>query len=122
MRYELTTGVERRRRWSDEQKLEILREVRANGAGVAAVARRHDITRQHIYQWRRELRRKGLLELEQAVLLPVEVADGHANHAHSGFSFDARIEIALGNGRMVRADANTPDAVWMRLIRIAEAA
>jgi transposase len=34
-------------------------EAAANGAPVADVARRHDITRQHIYQWRRELRDKG---------------------------------------------------------------
>ena len=60
MRHEVIIGVERRRRWSDDQKLSILMEVGVDGVTVAEVARRHDLTRQHIYQWRRELRRKGV--------------------------------------------------------------
>lgn len=54
-------GVERRRRWPDEVKLSILAEVGIDGWTVTDVARRHDVTRQHLYQWRRELRLKGLL-------------------------------------------------------------
>ena len=53
-------GVERRRRWPDAVKLSILAEVNLNGWSLADVARRHDLTRQHIYQWRREMRAKGL--------------------------------------------------------------
>ncbi|WP_417267618.1 transposase [Celeribacter baekdonensis] len=60
MRHEVVVGVERRRRWRDDEKQAILEEVGVNGATATAVARRHDITRQHIYQWRRALRRKGL--------------------------------------------------------------
>ena len=56
MRHEVIIDVERRRFWSDEQKLSILSEVGVGGATVADVARRHAITRQHIYQWRRQLR------------------------------------------------------------------
>ncbi|WP_367177061.1 transposase, partial [Donghicola sp.] len=52
MRQEVIIGVERRRRWRDEEKLAILDEVGVNGATVSDVARAHDITRQHIYQWR----------------------------------------------------------------------
>ena len=59
MRHEVIVGVERRRRWRDDEKQAILEEVGVNGATVTDVARRHDITRQHIYQWRRALRRKG---------------------------------------------------------------
>jgi transposase-like protein len=54
-------GVERRRRWPDAVKLSILAEVNTVGWSLADVARRHDVTRQHIYQWRRESRAKGLL-------------------------------------------------------------
>jgi transposase len=54
-------GVERRRRWPDAVKLSILAEVGVDGWTVTDVARRHDVTRQHLYQWRRELRLKGLL-------------------------------------------------------------
>ena len=52
MRHEVIIGVERRRRWRDEEKQAILSEVGVNGASVAQVDRAHDITRQHIYQWR----------------------------------------------------------------------
>ncbi|RDD60130.1 transposase, partial [Ferruginivarius sediminum] len=45
MRQEILTGVERRRRWSDEQMLAIVGEVGANGARVADIARRHDLNR-----------------------------------------------------------------------------
>ncbi|WP_430522463.1 transposase [Marinovum algicola] len=38
-------GVERRRRWSEEEKLEILLEVGVGGATVTQVAQRHEITR-----------------------------------------------------------------------------
>ena len=62
MRQEVIIGVERRRRWRDEEKLAILDEVGVNGASVSDVARAHDITRQHIYQWRQEMKKKGLLE------------------------------------------------------------
>ncbi len=48
MRHEVIVGVERRRHWSDEEKLSILREVGIGGATVSDVARRHDLTRQHI--------------------------------------------------------------------------
>ncbi|UVF18404.1 transposase [Microvirga terrae] len=57
MRQEILTGVERRRRWSQEDKHRILSEMGVEGASVSDVARRHDVTRQHLYQWRRELRR-----------------------------------------------------------------
>jgi transposase len=46
-------GVERRRRWTDEVKISILREAGQSGWSMMDVARRHDLTRQHIYRWRR---------------------------------------------------------------------
>src|SRR6056297_1482839 len=67
-------GVERRRRWSDEEKLEIVSSVGVAGATVTRVAQRNDITRQQIYAWRHELKKKGLWSPEQgAVFLPVDV-------------------------------------------------
>ena len=35
--------------------------VGVRGATVTQVAHRHDVTRQQIYGWRRELKKKGLL-------------------------------------------------------------
>ncbi|MDB5737912.1 MAG: transposase family protein [Sphingomonas bacterium] len=50
------SGPERRRRWSDEERLEILNEAFAPGACVAEVARRRDVSTALIYTWRRKLR------------------------------------------------------------------
>ena len=61
-------GLERRRRWSDDEKLAIVLSVGVNGATVSQVAQRHEIRRQQIYAWRYELRRKGLLTPDDAPL------------------------------------------------------
>ena len=50
------SGPERRRRWSNEERLRILSEAFAPGACVAEVCRRHDISSALIYTWRRKLR------------------------------------------------------------------
>lgn len=119
MRQEILTGIERRRRWSDDEKLGILGEVGVDGLRVADVARRHDITRQHIYQWRREFRHRGLLETAGAVLVPVELAaDGEQCVAGD----NERVEIVLGNGRSLRVAASVGEGTLVRLIRILEAA
>lgn len=60
MRHVEILGRERRRRWSDAGKVAMLERVGVDGRTVANVAREADLTRQHIYQWRKELRRKGL--------------------------------------------------------------
>ncbi|WP_262270454.1 IS66-like element accessory protein TnpA [Microvirga yunnanensis] len=118
--------MERRRRWSQEDKRRILSEVGVEGASVSDVARRHDVTRQHLYQWRRELRRKHLTAGEHSTLVPVEVSDDlTAAAALPATGRDAdhqRIEIILGNGRILRASTGLSDAVLMRLIRLTEAA
>ncbi|CDX42689.1 hypothetical protein MPLSOD_410062 [Mesorhizobium sp. SOD10] len=67
MRVEIL-GAERRRRWGDRKKLDIVMSVGIDGATVTEVAERHDVTRQQIYTWRRELRRKRLLLPWRAVV------------------------------------------------------
>jgi len=124
MRQEILTGMERRRRWSTEEKLQILSEVGVEGATVSDVARRHAITRQHLYQWRREMRDKRMVPGEEAQFLPLELA---ATPPHSGTcracpANDRPVEIGLRNGRMVRAAADLPENLLMRAIRIAESA
>lgn len=42
-------GIERRRRWSDQDKLLVVSSVGIDGATVTQVAQRNDITRQQIY-------------------------------------------------------------------------
>lgn len=53
---EVLAGVERRRRWSNEQKQAIVTAAFASGAVVRDVARQADVTSSLIYRWRRDLR------------------------------------------------------------------
>ena len=121
MRQEVIVGVERRRRWSDEQKLSILMEVGVDGATVAEVTRRHDLTRQHIYQWRRELRRTGLWAYSgETVFLALDTpANGIAVEARSPCD-DTTVDIVLRNGRELRCRGGIGDADLARLIRLVE--
>jgi len=58
-RFEVFTGRGRRRDWSDEQKAQIVAESYEPGVTVCAVARRHGLTSQQLFTWRR-LARKPL--------------------------------------------------------------
>jgi transposase len=124
---EVFTGPERRRRWGDEQKLTILAEVGVQGATVADIARRHDITRQHIYQWRREMRQKGRFEATGAVFLPVEIETPAADRTAEDRGDLSKgacgiAEIRLPNGRHLRVAADLEPAVLTGLIQTVEAA
>jgi transposase len=55
-RIELITGAERRRKWSAEEKSEIVAESLAEGAVVSEVARRHGLSPQQLFGWRARLR------------------------------------------------------------------
>lgn len=65
------SGPERRRRWSDQERLQILTEAFSPGACVAQVCRRYDISSALIYTWRRKLREAGTQALPDAVPGPV---------------------------------------------------
>jgi len=104
MRVEIL-GEERRRRWGDEKKLEVVMSVGLDGATVTEVAQRHDVTRQQIYTWRRELRKKGLL-LPSAgpVFLPLDmsVAQGTPDTSKDAERPSRMIELQLCRGRSLR--------------------
>ena len=50
------TGVGRRRTWRDEDKARIVAEISTSGDSVCAVARRHGLSPQQLFGWRRQLR------------------------------------------------------------------
>jgi transposase len=52
-RLEVFTGAGRRRSWTAEEKAGIVAESYADGATVSAVARRHALTPQQLFAWRR---------------------------------------------------------------------
>ena len=58
-RLEVFTGAGRRRSWTAEQKAEILAESHDSGEKVSAVARRHGLTPQQLFGWRREAGRRA---------------------------------------------------------------
>ena len=58
-RFEVFTGSGRRREWGDERKAQIVAESYEPGVTVCAVARRHGLTPQQLFTWRR-LARKPL--------------------------------------------------------------
>ena len=55
-RVEVITGVERRRKWSQDEKLAVVVESLAEGAVVSEVARRHGLSPQQLFGWRAKLR------------------------------------------------------------------
>jgi transposase len=55
-RLEVFTGAGRRRTWRDQDKARIVTEIATSGDSVCAVARRHGLSPQQLFGWRRELR------------------------------------------------------------------
>ena len=116
-------GVERRRRWSEDEKLEILSEVGVGGASVTQVAQRHELTRSQIYGWRRDLKKKGLWSPDRgAVFLPVDFGEARTPVSAPAPGRPAMVELRLSNGRCLRFDSDMDREALTRLIRAVEAA
>ncbi len=95
---QVISGIERRRRFSEEQKRAIVEAAFAPGSTVSEVARREDIHNTLIYKWRRDLPGgdKGFA--------PVVVRTDQEIPSHGL----AVIEVALGNGTQLRIPSTTP--------------
>ena len=74
-RLEIFTGGGRRRKWSEEDKARIVAEIVASGDSVCAVARRHGLSPQQLFGWRRQLRESaaGHSEAEELQFVPAVV-------------------------------------------------
>jgi transposase len=123
---EISTGVERRRRWRLEEKLRIVAEAEAPGACFAEVARRHDVSRGLLWNWRRQVRTGALGPAEAAAFLPVRIMPEQAaptvavaaavpprQQAAGG---DTTIEIALPDGTTVRVGRDVGAAALRRVL------
>jgi transposase len=130
-RLEVITGTGRRRRFSDSYKARIVEETFAPGAVVSAVARRHGLTPQQLFSWRRQAREAASAEADsgapmfvpavmeapavearrQVVPLPRNGKRQRASKAEGEFGIIAveigGITIRIGRG----ADADTVAAV-----------
>jgi transposase len=124
MRAEVLVGPERRRRWSVEEKLRIVREAAAPGARVADVARRRDVSRAQVYQWRAAAREGRLSEPGDEVggFVPVEVAAMPATPGPDGVETGQPVEIGLADGRSLKVWSSLPTATLRRLFRAVEGA
>ncbi len=105
-RVEVITGVERRRDWTDEQKLSIIAESCQDGAVISDVARRHGLRPQQLFNWRNEFRkRKTGFVFGAPAFAPVMIADDRpatqAAKAEAPVAEAPLIEIVLG-GATVR--------------------
>jgi transposase len=115
-------GVERRRRWPDAAKLSILAEVGVDGWTVTDVARRHDVTRQHLYQWRRELRLKGLWAAGTSErFVAVEVLPAPVDCRPTVAGTPPEMTIILSNGRQLRCRETIGEQALGPLLRLLEA-
>ncbi|MGR4932814.1 IS66-like element accessory protein TnpA [Bradyrhizobium sp. CAR08] len=74
-RLEVFTGAGRRRKWSDEDKVRIVAEIVASGDSVCSVARRHGLSPQQLFGWRRQLREGagGHSEADEVQFVPAVV-------------------------------------------------
>ncbi|HTM82798.1 IS66-like element accessory protein TnpA [Asticcacaulis sp.] len=123
-RMEIITGGERRRRWSDEEKYQVLAEADAFGVKISEVARRYDILPQQIRRWRKEL-----LEPKAPVpvtsFVPVSLTDGASTdvlHTARTPKRSATVEIALRNGRVLKVPADLERSSLASLIACVEVA
>jgi transposase len=125
--------AETRRCWSDAEKDAVVAEAERPGVNISALARRHGIKPSLLFRWRR-LARDARSSRSTPTFMPVTLAlpaaeavapatsskpdtdGGHSPHAGAGqHHVDSRIEIELGNGRLVRVGTDV-DAVALRRI------
>jgi transposase len=123
--------AETRRCWSDDA---IVAEAERAGVNISAPARRHGIKPSLLFRWRR-LARDAKCSQSAPAFLPVTLAfpaaEVEAPSANSkpdmggGYSppagagqhpADNRIEIELGNGRLLRVGANVDVAALRRIL------
>jgi transposase len=99
-RVEVFTGTGRRRRWTAEQKAAIIGETYETDETVSAVARRHGLTTQQLFTWRRDARRTRA-SASQMAFAPVVLEQsrphaGDAPIAPSRSGSSSVIEIRIG--------------------------
>jgi transposase len=118
-------GIERRRRWSRNEKARIVEETLIPGAVVSEVARRHGVAQSLLFTWRRLARRTEPTERDGSILLPVEIdappseATRPSRSATSGRRMRSGvIEIELGSGNRVRVDSDVDADALRRVLSV----
>jgi transposase len=120
--------AETRRRWSDEEKQSIVAEAERPGVNISAVARRHGVKPSLLFRWRRLAREAPSCPTTPAFVpvtlaLPAVASETSAPETRpepKQMPHDDRIEIELGNGRLVRVGAAVDTAALQRIVDILE--
>lgn len=120
-------GMERRRFWRDEDKLEIIMSVGVGGTTVTQVAQRHEVTRQQIYAWRHDLKKKGLWSPEAGALfypldMPVAAGVPTAQDTAAETSPPVAVELRLRGGCSLHFESTIDPTALSVLIRAVDAA
>ena len=133
-RVEIITGPERRRRWSEEEKLQLVEEACRPGCSVSQLARQRGINASQLFAWRRQALAKGLISDHRSerstvpalTFTPVMVADKRATAEATQELRPARrgkvprgritIEIDLKGGDRVRVEGSTDAALVAGII------
>jgi len=121
-------GIERRRRWSKDEKAWIVAETLMPGAVVSEVARRHGVAQSLLFTWRRLARSAGAATRDGSILLPVEVEAAAPSTSEaprpSRPTMSGRrtrsgvIEIELGSGSRVRVDNDVDVDALRRVLSV----
>jgi len=116
-RVEVISGVERRRRWSREEKTQITVESFASGANVSDVARRHGVSLGLLHHWRRLARQHASPDNNIFVpILPIK------EPGETGSGPDASIiEIGIG-GVSIRVRGQVDEVALRTVIAAVRAA
>jgi len=106
--------VDRRRRWPEALKQQIVAETLEAGVSVSVVARRHDINANQLFRWRRDWR-AGLLGESPAGarMLPVAIAGRERAGQPAG-----TIEIELACGARVRVCGAVEAATLQQVLEL----
>jgi transposase len=121
-RLEVFTGAGRRRKWSDEDKARIVAEIAASGDSVCSVARRHGLSPQQLFGWRRQLREAagGHSEVDEVQFVPA-VVDSVVLAGHRERKADSGIiEIEI-DGITIRAGRGADTAMIASIVQALKA-
>jgi transposase len=127
MRVEVLGGIERRRRWSVDEKMRIIEETLAPGAVVAEIARRHGIAASLVFTWRRQARVASspstVAHLVPVRIVPAELVAEKAPSMEPPSTVPIRkrrgpIEIKLGDGKSIRVDENVDAEALGRVLDV----
>jgi transposase-like protein len=125
---EIISRVERRRKWTAEQKVKILTEVLKPGATVSAVADRNGIRRSQLYAWKKLAGRGGIPGISvngepkpqfapvRIEAMPAAPASAIAVPVAQPQRRAGAIEIALTNGRIMRVEEGIDPVKLGRLV------